>query len=265
MKRKKMILIAGLVTLFGLLVFGGGSESKAQMSPIMDLSNYKIQERIRSCGLIATKPIPAIGTIVGSPEARDNIAERDVVYIKLVPGNQVKPGDRFTIARWGREITHPITHKKIGNVVRVPGVLVVLEAQSGIVPAKMEKSFFPAVYGDLVIPPMPLPPKNLPVRFGNRITGTIVASPEEEENITERVVVFIDRGTQDGVIMGDIFYIYQDSYLIKGAEGSKNPPPLFRTGEGVVVSANVETSTLLVTKSVKAIYVGDTIISGKGK
>ena len=264
MKRKKMILSAGLVILFGLLVFGGASESKAQTNQIMDLSNYKIQDRIRSCGLITSKPIPAIGTIVGSPEARDNIADRDVVYIKLEPGKQVKPGDRFTIARWGREITHPITHKKVGNVVRVPGVLAIMEGQGGIVPAKVEKSFFPAVYGDLVIPPIPLPPKNLPIRFGERITGTILASPEEEENITERVVVFIDRGTQDGVILGDIFYIYQDPYLTKDAEGSKNPP-LFRTGEGIVVSANVETSTLLVTKSIKAIYVGDTIISGKGK
>jgi hypothetical protein len=265
MKRKKMTLVAGLVILFGLLVYGGGSESKAQMNQIMDLSNYKIQERIRSCGLITSKPLPAIGTIVGSPEARDNIAERDVVYIKLEPGNQVKPGDRFTIARWGREITHPITHKKIGNVVRVPGVLTILEGQSGLVPARVEKSFFPAVYGDLVIPPIPLPPTSMPVRFGERISGTIVASPEQEENITERVVVFIDRGTQDGVIMGDIFYIYQDPYLTKEAGESKNPPPLFRTGEGVVVSVNVETSTLLVTKSLKAIYVGDTIISGKGK
>jgi len=261
---KKMTFIAGLVILSGLLVCPAGSICQAQTNQMMDLSNYKIQDLVRSSGMITSKPLPTIGTIVGSPEARDNIGERDVVYVKLAPGNQVKPGDRFTIARWGREISHPITGKKLGNVVRVPGVLVILEGQSGIVPARLEKSFFPTMYGDLVIPPVPFPPKNLPTRFGERINGTIVASPEQEENISERVVVFIDRGTQDGVVMGDIFYIYQEPYLTKEADGSKNVP-LFRVGEGIAVSVNTETSSLLVTKSFKAIYIGDTIISGKGR
>ncbi len=265
MKRKKLTLIAGLVILSGLLVCGEGSECKAQMNQIMDLSNYKIQNLIRSSGLITSKPIPVIATIVGSPEAFDNISQGVIVHLKLQPGTQVIPGDRFTIAHWGREITHPITNHKLGNIVRIAGVLIILEGKGEVIPARVEKSFFPTMYGDLIIPPIPLPPANLPLRFAEKIEGTIVASPEEEENITEREVVFIDRGTRDGVIVGDVFSIYQKPYLTKEGEESKGPLPLFKAGEGVVVSVNVETSTLLVTKSVQALYVGDTIIAGKGK
>jgi hypothetical protein len=36
-------------------------------------------------------------------------------------------------------------------------------------------------------------------------------------------------------------------------------------GEGVVISATPETSTMLVTHSTQAIYTGDTIVAGKGK
>ncbi len=260
-----MILTGELVFLFGLLVLWGGSESKAQMNQIMDFSNYKIQDLIRSSGMITSKPIPVIATIVGSPEAEDNIVQREIVYLKLEPGTQVIPGDRFIIAHWGREISHPITKNKLGNIVRVPGVLEILDGKGEIVPARIQKSFFPIVYGDLIISLIPLPPTSMPLRFAEKITGTIVASPEQEENITEREIVFIDRGTRDGVIMGDVFSIYQEPYLTKEGERSKGPLPLFKAGEGVVVSVNVETSSLMITKSFKAIYVGDTILSGKGK
>ena len=262
MNRKKMTFTAGLVIIFGLLVLGGVSASEAQ---IMDFSNYKIQDLIRSSGIIISKPFPIIGTIVGSPEPRQNISERDIVYIKLVPGFRVKPGDEFTIAQWGREVIHPLTGSKVGNAVRVPGVLVILDANSDVIPARVQKSFFPIMYGDLVIPPLPLPPPGMRLRFAEGITGTIVAAAEQEDNITERVPVFIDRGTRDGVIMGDVFSIYQEPYLTKEAEKSKGPLPLYKVGEGVIISANTETSTLLITKSTQAIYVGDTILSGKGK
>ena len=265
MKREKMILTAGLVILFGLLVFWGGSESEAQMNQIMDFSNYKIQDLVRSSGIIASKPIPVIATIVGSPEPMENISERKMVYVKTEPGNQIKAGDQFTIARWGKEVIHPITKNHIGNIVRVPGVLVILDGKGEIVPAMVQKSFFPIMYGDLIIPPIALPPTSVPLRFAEKIEGTIVAAPEQEENITERVAVFIDRGTRDGVILGDVFSIYQEPYLTKEGEQSKGPLPLFKAGEGVVISANVETSTLMITKSFKSIYVGDRILSGKGK
>jgi len=265
MKRKKMTFTAGMVIFFGLLVICGGSESEAQTNQIMDLSNHKIQDLVRSSGIIASKPLPVIATIVGSPEPRENIAERAIVYLKLEPGTQVKPGDEFTIARWGREVMHPVTGKKIGNAVRVPGVVVILDNQGEIVPARVQKSFSSIFYGDLILPPIPIPPTAMPLRFAENITGTIVAAAEQEENISERVAVFIDRGTRDGVIKGDLFSIYEEPYLTKEGEKSKGPFPLFKVGEGVVISVNTETSTLLITKSFQTIYVGDTVLSGRGR
>jgi hypothetical protein len=99
----------------------------------------------------------------------------------------------------------------------------------------------------------------------DKVKGTVVAAAQEEETISEREVVFIDRGSQDGVIMGDLFTIYQLPYYTDEALEKESMLPLMRVGEGVVIYLERETSTLLVTHSSLPVYVGDTVVLGKGK
>jgi hypothetical protein len=260
----KMTLIAGLAIVLGVLGFIA-PETHAQSSQILDISSHFVQDQIRSSGIIATKPVPFLGSIVGSQGESANLTQGDLVYIKLAPGKQVKPGDRYSIARWGKEIIHPASDEKIGNLVRVPGIVVILDGRGQIVPARIEKSFFAIVHGDLIIPPIPLPPLSMSIRFKDKIKGTVVAAAEDEENISERGVVFIDRGNQDGVITGDFFTIYQTPYFTEEAKENKAELPMLKVGEGVVVSVNKDTSTLMITNSLQSIYVGDTVLSGKRK
>ena len=265
MKRNKMTLNAGLVILFGLWIFAGFSEAQAQSTQTLDLSNTQVQDYIRSAGLIASKPLPFLGSIVGSQDERWNLTEGDLIYIKLEPGRQVKPGDRFYLGRWGREVIHPITKKMVGHVARIPGTVVILDGKGQTVPARIERSFFQVRYEDLIIPATAGPPATMTIRSPEKVKGTVVASPEEEENITQGVAVYIDRGSQDGVIMGDLFTIYQMPYFAKEAKETGEKLPWLKVGEGVVVFVNAETSTLFITKSSQAIYVGDPIVSGRDK
>jgi hypothetical protein len=99
----------------------------------------------------------------------------------------------------------------------------------------------------------------------DKVKGTVVAAAQEEENISEREVVFIDRGSQDGVIMGDLFTIYQLPYYTDEALEKEPTLPLLKVGEGVVIYLAKETSTLLVTHSSQPVYVGDSVFLGKGK
>jgi hypothetical protein len=105
----------------------------------------------------------------------------------------------------------------------------------------------------------------MPIRLAQKMNGTIVASPEEEENITEGLAVYIDQGTQNGVILGDLFSIYQMPYYTEEAKEKGQKLPWLRVGEGVVVLVDDETSTMLVTKSSQGIYIGDVIVSGRNK
>jgi hypothetical protein len=261
MRRRNTTFYAGLVILFGLWISTSSSETYAQGNKTSDLSNYSVQDYIRSRGFISSRPIPYLGTIAGSAAAQVNLSQGDLIYIRLEAGTQVKAGDRFYMAHWGREIIHPKTQEKMGHLVRISGVAVILDGSGQIVPARIAESFYQVRYGDLIISPAAGTPAVLPTRFPEKIKGMIVASPEEEENITERLAVYIDRGAQDGVMVGDLFGIYQMPYYTEEIRESNRNLPLLEVGEGVVVFANAENSTMLITKSFQAIYIGDRIVS----
>ncbi len=265
MGRKKRILIAALLVLSCLGLWGTIPERNAQAGQILDLSNAMVRDRIRVCGFIAPKMILPLGSIVGSQDAIGNLSEGDLIYIKLEPGKQVKAGDRLAITRVVKEVEHPITGGKLGYHVSFPGRVVILDGKGQIVPAKIEKSFFAIRHGDLITALHPSSSPEVSVRLPDKVKGTVVAAAEEEENISEREVVFIDRGSKDGLIMGDLFTIYQLPYYTDEAFEKESKLPLLKVGEAVVIYLQKETSTLLVTHSSQSVYVGDTVVLGKGK
>jgi hypothetical protein len=265
MERKKGILIAVLAVLCGTGFWGTVGQPSAQAGQTLDLSGNLVQDIVYACGFVTNQPVSYLGTIVGSQDASANLSEGDLIYIKLKDGQKVKPGDHLAIGRLSKEISHPVTKKKFGNALYFPGRVVILDGNGPVVPAKIEKSFAPVVHGDFIMTPPPPPQLAVPIRLQEKVKGVILAAVEEEWNITDREVVFIDRGMQDGVIVGDLFSIFTLPYYTKEASEDKEKLPLLKVGEGVVVSLTPETSTLLVTKSSQAIYAGDTVMSGKGK
>ena len=241
----------------------GFSLGHAQSVQTLDFSDRVVRDQVRASGFIATGPVPSLGSLQGSRDERGNLSEGNLVYIKLEPGQSVKAGDRYYLARWGEEVTHPATKQKMGNIVRVAGTVVILDGKGQVVPAKIEKSFFQVRYGDLIVPPGSDFPTAISLRLPAGIQGTVVASSEGEENITQQVAVYIDRGSRDGVITGDLFSIYQMPYYTKEAKQNEPNLPLLRVGEGVAILVNAETSTIMITESVEAVHVGDTVMGGR--
>jgi len=265
MRWMKLTLIAGLgIWLNLLLIFGGSPKSQAQSIQVLDLSQPKLRDRIQSSGFITSKPIPSWGSIVGTKDAGINLSEGEVVYLKLKPGKEVKVGDRFSIVRLGKSVTHPVTKKKLGHLVVMPGELTILEVKDPLVTAKINKSYRSIYQEDMIVPPTPILPQNIPIRHQKKIDGVVLLSLEDTENISENEFIFIDRGNNDGVMVGDLFSIYQkgrfdDDHL----KNKKVDLPLAKVGEAVVISAQEETSTALVTRSSQAIYIGDRVVSGR--
>ena len=114
MQWKKMTLSAALAIFSIPFVMGGFSESNAQSTQSFDFSQTRIRDRIQASGYITSKPISSWGTILRSKEGTANLTEGEVVYIRLERGKEVQAGDRFSIVRLGRRVTHPVTKKKLG-------------------------------------------------------------------------------------------------------------------------------------------------------
>lgn len=265
MGRKEKTLITALAFLVGIGLWGTVGQTNAQTGQTLDISGKMVLDRARACGFVVTKPVPFLGTIVGSQDASGNLSEGDYIYIRLEPGKEVKTGDRLTIARFSKEIEHPVTKRKLGHALYFPGRVVILGGKGPVVPAIIEKSFAAVVHGDLIMVSPPSISPAVSIRMRDGLRGVILAAAEEGENISEGEVVYIDRGIADGVIVGDLFSIYSLPYFTKEASDSKNNLPLWKSGEGVVIYVTPEASTLLVTHSNQGIYVGDVVVSGKGK
>jgi hypothetical protein len=259
-----MTLSVGLGISLSILICGGFPESNAQPREALDLGKPELRDSIQASGYITAKPIPSWGLIIGSKDAAVNLTEGEVVYLQLERGKEVQPGDRFCIVRQGEAVTHPVTKRKLGHVVLIPGELSILEGKDQVVTAKINKSFRPVFEGDMIIPLQPVLPQIVPIRTQKKNKGIVLMSAEGEENITEKGFIFIDRGNRHGVIVGDLFSIYQQgSYSADIPRGEKAKLPLAKVGKAVVVSVQEETSTALVTHSSQAIYAGDKVVSGK--
>jgi hypothetical protein len=265
MGRKEKTLITVLVFLLGIGLWGTVGQTSAQTGQAPDLPGKMVLDRAQACGFVTAKPVPYLGTIVGSQDASGNLSEGDYIYIRLEPGKRVKTGDHLTIARFSKEINHPVTKEKRGHSLYFPGRVVILDGKGPIVLAMIEKSFAAIIHGDLIMVSPPSISPALSIRMRDGLRGVILAAAEEEENISEGEVVYIDRGLADGVIVGDFFSIYSLPYFTKEASESKNDLPLWKSGEGVVIYVTREASTLLVTHSNQGIYAGDIVVSGKGK
>ena len=266
MQLKKITMSVGLVILATLLILGGFSEVNAQSSKSLDLSQPRIRDRIQASGYITSKPIPSWGTIIGSKDGAANLTEGEVVFIQLEPGKEVVAGDRFSIARLGKTVTHPVTRQNLGNLVVMPGEVVVLERKEDVAVAKIRKSLAPVLQGDMILPAQPILPESMPIRTQKKMEGVVVFSPESSVAITEKEFVYIDRGSQDGVMAGDLFTIYQSPSRQRGLYGEpqagEKKMPMVKVGEVVVVRVREETSTALVTHSLQPIFIGDLAVSG---
>lgn len=267
MQWKKITLSTALAILSTLLIIGGFPESNAQSNQTLDLSKPRLRDRIQSSGYLTSKPIPSWGTIIGSKEAVVTLTEGEVVFIQLEPGKEVQVGDRFSIVRLGRSVNHPVTKHKLGNLVLMPGELTIIERKGDMATAKINKSFSPVYREDMIIPAQPVLPETVPIRTQKKIEGFVVFSPEGTVTISEKEFVFIDRGSQYGVMMGDLFSIYQHPPRLRGLYGESKEEtkelPTIKVGEAVVVTVQEETSTALVTHSFQPIHIGDKVVSGK--
>jgi hypothetical protein len=262
MLAKKVILSSGTAILAVLFLGSLLTASFAQTNPVLGLS-YTTRSHIQASGFVTSKPMPFWGTITGTKEIVVNLSQGEICFIQMMPGKEVKPGDRLVIGRLGDPVIHPLTKATLGRHVMFPGELLVLETKGPMVTAKIEKSFRSIYVGDMVIPPQQAIPSSLTIRTEKKIEGFVVLAAEREVNITSNEIIFIDRGNQDGVIAGDRFSIYRVGYFPKEVlERQGQDLPLIKVGEAVAITVQEEVTTALVTQSSASINVGFKAISG---
>jgi hypothetical protein len=224
------------------------------------------------------------GEVTGSPEDKMFLTEEDAIYLRLGPGHDLKLGQEFTIYR-------PLRNIGPGRIVQFQGTVRVNEwdPHTRIARGKLVESLDVIERGARIGPITRRFEVIDPVRNDAEVRAHVLAGIYPHNFFGQNQVVFIDKGEQDGLRIGNrLFVIRRGDAWRKSlatpeaatrialesnsaAEIEKVSPPRDErhlpeeiVGELRIIGVRPHTATALVTTATREIEQNDDAISRKG-
>lgn len=154
---------------------------------------------VEAAGYLA-RDVPAAGKVIGMHEEHFLLGQDDDIFVKLAHADEVMPGARYQVVRPVVNVYHPVSHKRMGKMVRVLGVVTVTGDEGRLKLAHVERSFDVINSGDLLVPYVT--PDVTVSREHPALQGVIVATRDGRTIVGTDDVVYLDRGSADGLEPG---------------------------------------------------------------
>ena len=153
---------------------------------------------------VSDKTIPGVGQVDDSSSGMTLYGNEDIVYVNV--NNPVKIGDKFYVIKVSEPVYHPITGTQIGYVITISGIAQIVEVKGGDTLAKITKCFGEITQGDILDTYYDI---KTPMTTGDfrspDINGMIVAAAVQTPGYSTLDIVYIDKGSKDGIEEGDMF------------------------------------------------------------
>lgn len=192
--------------------------------------------------------------IVGSPENSKSIfGYDDLVYVKVHNREKANIGDKFLIYTSLNKVKHPKTGSTFGRLIRGLGILQITANDSPeVLTARITLSFGEIERGSMITPYQE-PALSYPSsqKKTKDISGYILEVTDGRTINAQTDFVYLDKGTVDGVDVGDKFSVY--------VEPQKSGYPKEKIGEVQVFLVKERTSTAVVRKSTHDMAKGDMV------
>jgi LysM repeat protein len=229
---------------------------------------------VRDSGLISPEEMRESGSLDASFEEKDMLATYDTAYVHFPRGVEVNLGDRLLLFRPEGDIVQPVTGRKLGTQTRTMGEAKVIALNSDLATVQITRTFEEISRGDRVRPWTDPNVRVAPKPNTREMQGLIVSSVRRGlTTYGESNEVFIDKGANDGVEVGNTFAVVRQGDGLHataiGGTASYNTGATGRRSRGAVPNENVglllvvdvkdRLSTAVVVKSVKELIPGDRI------
>ncbi|MFH0822430.1 MAG: hypothetical protein V2B18_06740 [Pseudomonadota bacterium] len=209
------------------------------------------------------------GYIVSCPDpGKMYYLERDLVYVRFRPSKRqcIMVGDRFGIYRERGPLQHPLDpERRAGYMSEIVGEVEVTSTGHELVTCIILESYVELQRGEKITLFTPRDKEVIPSKTHRLLTGTILNSATRDAfylntSNLENDIVFIDRGECDGVRDGMLVNVYKPSQpqIDPFHQRQINTPDRF-AGEGMVLKAFQNNSTVVITRSREEILPGDII------
>lgn len=222
----------------------------------------------RTVGFIADQEYRSQGRIVSARSERELLVERDEVYLKLPDDERPEVGALYTIYREGREIEHPISGDSLGNLVHFLGVVRVIGNESKLVKGIIAESRYGIERGERLTEYFDQLHVVEPRTNRQEVEAVVIDTYQNLEYYGEVMYVFIDKGAEDGVELGNRFVLRDrgDYRLLEddNMEYDLEDYPWERTGEALIVEVYEHHCLALMTDSIREHQAGHSAIMPEG-
>ncbi len=203
------------------------------------------------------------GQIIAGQHSRLVLGEDDIVFTDIGSNMGATDGQRFTIMRKAGVISHPLTNEILGTKFYPLGTLQLTQVTPDGSRAIITKSFKEIEPGDWLTPYQEIRRREIPLKMAVRpIKGMIVETYTGNDVVAAGDVVYLDLGTNQGVEVGNLFYVVRQVTVEKMLVNTVvRHLPYEVVGALVVVDTGKRTSTALIVKSIDAIYKRDMVVT----
>jgi hypothetical protein len=169
-------------------------------------ATYRYSE-IQTTGFVTLEELEGAAAIVSGPANRTYYSDHTPVEIGLGSG-EVAVGDQLDIFRPGDLVVDPSTEKTIGRVTKQLGWLEVTAVHDETATGVVRLSRSEITKGDHV---MPRRARTAEIPIGDRVEveGVVVYTPNRRMQMGSLDVVYLNRGSRDGLVLGSPVEIYE--------------------------------------------------------
>jgi hypothetical protein len=213
-------------------------------------------------GFIRKDPVQSLGTIFKVEGQKEMISTGDLVYIRPEDGSSLAKGRKLTIYRTLKPIKAKDTRDLIGIQHYLTGAVEITIVRPDFVLGRIVAAYRPIKVGDLLMPYDRRLPRIGMQQSPEGLKGHIIESEEHQSIFGESAIAFIDKGEQEGVKPGQLYWIYkQEKFRINPKEKYETTLTPVLLGELLVLHTEKTTATVMITDSLMAIQPGTRIIT----
>ncbi|WP_205519792.1 LysM peptidoglycan-binding domain-containing protein [Pyxidicoccus caerfyrddinensis] len=226
-------------------------------------------------GFVTQRELDEAGRIEGSSSGALMLSYPDTAYVRFKKKGSAKVGDRYVVYHTTQAIQHPVTKKQLGYLTDFLGTLRVIRVSDNVVTAQVVDTWDGMERGDLVGP------------VGERLTERVAPKPNAKELqatvvtalvpyltlLGENHTVVVDRGSADGVQLGNTFTILRQGDPSLQVLGQEAKPitakekrfPWENVGTCMVTEVKERTSNCLMLRSMEELVPGDRAVMRVGE